>query len=116
MPFGKGGGPGAGAPALQERHGDDPKQGIAANTFYEQLKRFFEECGRVLDSLGNAKGADHLRKASTHWLQHTRASHAIARGVRIEIEKAVLGRASLATTTVYVTTEEKQRMKAMAKL
>jgi site-specific recombinase XerD len=103
------------APSLLDRHGDDPKQGIATNTLYDQLKRFFEECGRVLDSLGDAKGADRLRRASTHWLRHTHASHAIARGIRVEIEKEILGHASLATTTTYVTTEEKRRMKAMAK-
>ncbi|WP_114471630.1 site-specific integrase [Pseudorhodoferax soli] len=103
------------APSVQKRHGDDPKQGITANTLYDQLKRFFEECGRVLDSLDDAKGADRLRRASTHWLRHTHASHAIARGIRVEIEKEILGHASLATT-VYVSTEEKRRMKAMAKL
>ncbi|GHD05176.1 integrase [Pseudorhodoferax aquiterrae] len=102
------------APSLQERHGDDPKHGIVANTLYDQLKRFFEECGRVLDSLGHAKGADRLRRASTHWLRHTHASHAIARGTPVQIEKEILGHASLATTSVYVTTEEKRRMKAMA--
>jgi site-specific recombinase XerD len=88
---------------------------MAANTLYDQLKRFFVECGRVLDWLGDAKGADRLRRAGSHWLRHTHASHAIARGVRIEVEKEILGHASLATTTVYVTTEEKRRMKAMAK-
>jgi hypothetical protein len=32
----------------------------------------------------------------------------------VEIEQQILGHASLATTTVYVTTESKRRMKAMA--
>lgn len=41
----------------------------------------------MLGSLGDAKGAERLQRAST----------------------------SLATTSVYVTTEEKRRMKAMAK-
>nr|WP_286197935.1 phage integrase family protein [Variovorax boronicumulans] len=103
------------APSLQARHGDDPKQGIATNTLYDQLKRFLGECGRVLDSLGDAKGAERLARASTHWLRHTHASHAIARGVRVEVAKEILGHASLATTTIYVTTEEKRRMKAMAR-
>jgi hypothetical protein len=53
-------------PSLQARHGEDAKQWIATNTLYDQLKRFFDECGRVLDSPGDAKGADRLARASTH--------------------------------------------------
>lgn len=52
----------------------------------------------MLDSLGDAKGAGRLRRASTQGPRHTDASHAIARGIRVETEKEILGRASLATT------------------
>lgn len=93
----------------------DPKAGIAANTLYDQLKRFFAHCADQLAGQGDHKGAERLRKASTHWLRHTHASHAIARGTRVEIAQQILGHASLATTTAYVTTEDKRRMKAMAK-
>jgi site-specific recombinase XerD len=91
----------------------DPKEGIAANTLYDQLKRFFGECADVLERRGDGKVAQRFRRASTHWLRHTHASHAIARGVRIEEAQQILGHASLATTTVYVTTEQKRRMKAI---
>jgi len=102
------------APALLPPGGLDPREGIAANTLYDQLKRFFESCSAVLESQGDAKGAARLARASTHWLRHTHASHSIARGTRVEIEQQILGHASLATTTVYVTTESKRRMKAIA--
>src|ERR1039457_2728084 len=46
---------------------------------------------------------------------HTHASHAIAGGMPIEVTQQNLGHASLATTTVYVKTEEKRRMKAVKK-
>jgi site-specific recombinase XerD len=46
-------------------------------------------------------------------MRHSHASHAIAAGMPIEIAQQNLGHASLATTTVYVTTESKRRMKAV---
>ncbi len=42
----------------------------------------------------------------THWMRHSHASHAIAGGMPIEIAQQNLGHASLATTTIYVTTEK----------
>lgn len=42
----------------------------------------------------------------THWMRHSHASHAIAGGMPIEIAQQDLGHASLATTTIYVTTEK----------
>lgn len=102
------------APALQSTFQVDPKDGIAANTLYDQLKRFFMSCADELTRQGEHKGAELLHRASTHWLRHTHASHAIARGTRVEIAQQILGHASLATTSAYVTTEDKRRMKAMA--
>ena len=54
--------------------------------------------------------------ASTHWMRHKHASHVIAAGMPIEIAKQNLGHASLATTTVRVTTEATRRMKAVSAL
>ena len=52
-------------------------------------------------------------KASTHWMRHLHASHAIAGGMPIEIAQQNLGHASLETTTIYVTTEKRRRLKAV---
>jgi site-specific recombinase XerD len=101
------------APALRTGQAHDPRQGIAATTFYDQTKRFFEDCAQVLRGQGDAKGAARFEKASTHWMRHSHASHAIASGMPIEIAQQNLGHASLATTTVYVTTEKRRRMKAV---
>lgn len=103
------------APGLSTGQAIDPRQGIAATTFYDQIKRFFEDCAGVLRGQGDAKGAERLEKASTHWMRHSHASHAIASGMPIEIAQQNLGHASLATTTVYVTTEKRRRMKAIQK-
>jgi site-specific recombinase XerD len=101
------------APGLMGAHSLDPRQGIAATTFYDQIKAFFADCASVLRGQGDAKGAERLDKASTHWMRHSHASHAIASGMPIEIAQQNLGHASLATTTVYVTTEKRRRMKAV---
>ncbi|MBL8302441.1 MAG: tyrosine-type recombinase/integrase [Ideonella sp.] len=101
------------APGLDTGQTFDPREGIAATTFYDQVKRFFEDCAGVLRRQGDAKGAERFYKASTHWMRHSHASHAIAGGMPIEIAQQNLGHASLATTTVYVTTEKRRRMKAI---
>ena len=101
------------APGLSTGHVFDPRQGIAATTFYDQIKVFFADCAGVLRGQGDVKGAERFQKASTHWMRHSHASHAIASGMPIEIAQQNLGHASLATTTVYVTTEKRRRMKAV---
>jgi len=63
--------------------------------------------------IGNVKGAERFQKANTHWMRHSLASHAIPSGMPIEIAQQNLGHASLATTTVYVTTEKRRRMEAV---
>ena len=67
----------------------------------------------VLRGQGDAKGAERFERGRTHWMRHSHASHAIAGGMPIEIAQQNLGHASLATTTVYVTTEKHRRMKAV---
>ena len=101
------------APGLANGLLIDPRHGIAATTFYDQVKAFFADCGSELRGQGDAKGAERFAKASTHWMRHSHASHAIASGMPIEIAQQNLGHASLATTTVYVTTEKRRRMKAV---
>lgn len=102
------------APGLAHKKAPaDVRDGIAATTLYDQVKAFFTACAKELRGEGDEKGAARLAKASTHWLRHTHASHAIANGMPIEIAQQNLGHASLATTTVYVRTEDKRRMKAV---
>ena len=101
------------APGLNGGQAHDPRQGIAGTTFYDQIKAFFADCASELQGRGDAKGAERFAKASTHWMRHSHASHAIAGGMPIEIAQQNLGHASLATTTVYVTTEKRRRMKAV---
>ncbi len=84
-------------------------------TLYSLLKAFFARCADRLTKSGDETGAKKFRRASTHWLRHTHASHGIAKGVPLEVAQANLGHASLATTTVYVTTEKARRMREAQK-
>ncbi len=54
-----------------------------------------------------------MKNPESHWMRHSHASHAIAGGMPVEIAQQNLGHASLATTTLYVTTEKRRRMKAV---
>lgn len=101
------------APGLKRAGEQDRAAGISESTLYRQLKDHFEACGRALAVAGDHAAAARLARASTHWLRHTHASHALASGVRIQDAQQNLGHASLATTTAYVTTERAQRLKAM---
>ena len=103
------------APGLLGGREVDAWEGLAATTLYRQVKCFFGECADVLRGQGDVKGAERFARASTHWMRHSHASHAIAAGMPIEIAQQNLGHASLATTTVYVTTEAKRRMRAVEK-
>ena len=90
---------------------------VAAGGLYKGLKRFFAACADDLEK-GDAAAAARLRLASTHWLRHTHASHAVngrpgRPGVPVQVMQANLGHASLATTSGYITTERDLRMAAM---
>jgi site-specific recombinase XerD len=104
------------APGLRAWQAIDPRDGIAASTLYGQLKRFFEDCAAVLRGQDDLKGAADFASASTHWLRHSHASHAIAAGMPIEIAQQTLGHASLASMTVYLSTETRPRRQALEAL
>ena len=70
----------------------------------------------MLEKNNDHKAAARLRQASTHWLRHTHGAHAVARGVPIEVLQVNLGHASINTTTIYTTSENKRRLKTMHRL
>lgn len=55
--------------------------------------------------------ATKLRKASTHWLRHTYATHALQKDLPIKSVQENLGHSSLATTSIYTHTELADRHK-----
>lgn len=89
-------------------------QTLSASRLYDVLKGFF---GEVADTLPPSQRdmADRLRKASTHWMRHTFATHFLQTGGELAILRDLLGHKSLSTTSVYVTTERDNRSRAMEK-
>jgi site-specific recombinase XerD len=88
-------------------------EGLSQHTIAELVKGHFERCATAAAVSGDAAMSAKLRKASTHWMRHTHATHALASGVELEVVRDNLAHASIATTSIYLTTEQKQRMKAM---
>lgn len=89
-----------------------PAAPLTAGVLYRQIKRFFQTCAAAMEGT-DLQGAARLNEASTHWMRHSHASHAIAAGTPVEIMQQNLGHKSLDTTTVYVTSEEAIRMKEL---
>ena len=85
------------APLLSQLQDNAPLTEGAIAALY---KGIFEAAATQLDAKEAGAGWQ-LRQASTHWLRHTHASHALAAGAALETVQAGLGHASLATTTVY---------------
>jgi integrase len=89
--------------------------GVRAQTIHEDLQRLFERVARRLEGKDRL-GAQRLRLASAHWLRHTSASTAVAAGVPLDVVGALLGHASLTTTSQYVHAESHRVAKEMKKL
>ncbi|RQU50071.1 phage integrase family protein [Burkholderia cenocepacia] len=72
------------------------------------LRRFFELAADALQSERPAT-AQKLRRASPHWMRHTHASHALARGAELIMVRDNLRHASISTTSTYLHSDEAQR-------
>lgn len=73
---------------------------LTEGAVYALYKTIFARAADRLDADRPGAGWQ-LRQASTHWLRHTHASHALEAGTAVETVQAGLGHASLATTTIY---------------
>jgi site-specific recombinase XerD len=89
--------------------------GVRAQTIHHDLQRLFERVAQRLEAKDRL-GAQRLRQASAHWLRHTSASTAVAAGVPLDVVGALLGHASLTTTSQYVHAESHRVAKEMRKL
>jgi site-specific recombinase XerD len=95
----------------ETRRADQP---LSASRLYDILKGFFAEVAETLPP-SQREMAERLRRASTHWLRHTFATHFLQTGGELAILRDLLGHKSLSTTSVYVTTERDTRSRAVEK-
>lgn len=93
---------------------DLARNNLSATRLSAILKRFFELAG---DQVGNDHPVlrEKLGRASPHWLRHTHASHALASGVELTTVRDNLRHASVATTSIYLHTDDVKRAIQMAK-
>ena len=88
--------------------------GLSGARIYEVLRAGFESCAADI-AVHDARAAERIRQASTHWLRHTYGSHSAARGVPQDVLQANLGHESLATTSIYVRAEKARKHRAVQK-
>lgn len=72
------------------------------------LRRFFVLSADAIQDERPAT-AGKLRRASPHWMRHTHASHALARGAELIMVRDNLRHASISTTSTYLHSDEAQR-------
>ena len=71
-------------------------------------KRFFVTTADAIES-ESPKTAERLRQASPHWIRHTHATHALARGADLSTVRDNLRHASISTTSGYLHTDLAKR-------
>lgn len=81
---------------------------IESTRLWRVLRRFFV---LVADAIQDERPAtaERLRRASPHWMRHTHASHALARGAELIMVRDNLRHASISTTSTYLHSDEVQR-------
>jgi site-specific recombinase XerD len=82
--------------------------GLSASRLWSVMHRFFAHAATQLETVSPAT-AQKLRQATQHWMRHTHATHALARGVDLTVVRDNLRHASVATTSVYLHTDQMKR-------
>jgi integrase/recombinase XerC len=83
-------------------------QFLTPTAIYLVVKEVFRRAAVALDVI-NPAGAATLRRASTHWLRHTSATHQADAGTDIRFIQKNLRHASIETTAIYLHVEDDQR-------
>jgi site-specific recombinase XerD len=90
----------------------DGEGGVTAARVWAVMKRFFMLAADTVQG-SNPSLADQLRKATPHWMRHTHASHALARGAELTSVRDNLRHASISTTSVYLHGDRGKRARQM---
>lgn len=86
--------------------------GITATRLWSVMRRFFQKVAEAIEADSPAL-AEKLRRASPHWMRHTHATHALARGAELTTVRDNLRHASIATTSIYLHSDEVKRARQM---
>lgn len=77
------------------------------------VKRFFATAAELVRA-DQPSLADKLLRASPHWMRHTHASHALARGAELTTVRDNLRHASISTTSIYLHGDDVKRARQIA--
>jgi site-specific recombinase XerD len=83
-------------------------EGISSARLWSILRRFFLLAAEMMTQDSPSLAAK-LRLASPHWMRHTHATHALARGAELTVVRDNLRHASLQTTSIYLHSDEVAR-------
>lgn len=92
--------------------GEDGTIGITGDQLWRVLRRFFMQAADTIES-DHPVAAEKLRRATPHWMRHSHASHALARGAELAAVRDNLRHASIATTSMYLHGDELERARQM---
>lgn len=90
--------------------------GISSARLWAIIKRAFRTIATAARNLTPPQEAlaEKLEAASPHWMRHTHARHALARGADLLTVRDNLRHASIATTSIYLQAEDAKRSVQMA--
>lgn len=94
-------------PAVMSIAGDDARH-LTPAAIYLIVKEVFRRAADALDAT-DPVGAATLRRASTHWLRHSAASHQADAGTDLRFIQKNLRHASIETTGIYLHAEDDRR-------
>ena len=94
-------------PAVMSVAGD-PTKHLTPTAVYLIVKEVFRRAAGTLEA-GDPAGAAKLRRASTHWLRHSAASHQADAGTDLRFIQKNMRHASIQTTGIYLHAEDDRR-------
>lgn len=90
----------------------DSSGGITGARLWHVMRRFFWQAAELLQADQPMLG-EKLRQASPHWMRHTHATHALARGAELTTVRDNLRHASISTTSIYLHSDEVKRARQL---
>ena len=99
-------------PLIADLQAGSGQNSITSTRLWNVTKRFFVTTADAIEA-ESPKTAEKLRRASPHWMRHTHATHALARGAELTTVRDNLRHASVSTTSVYLHTDQAKRARQM---
>ena len=90
----------------------DSEGDITPARLWAVMKRFFLQAADETQGTSPSL-SEQLRRATPHWMRHTHASHALARGAELTAVRDNLRHASISTTSTYLHGDRGKRARQM---